>query len=69
MGAKINMENNIDKLKMENRRLRQDVSELRKDVSELQDKVGGGYLLDEKFTPPVEKRKKTTRKVKVIATT
>ena len=87
MGARINMENDIDFLKGENREIKKDIKELQGVVAELSEmqmnntqvhhvdlvedvvsettppKIEGTTLEpDEEFTPPVGKRKKTTRK-------
>ena len=75
MGARINMENDIDKLKREMKELQGVVTELSEalmstkqvhhvDLTETNDvKVKGVEIKpDEEYTAPVGKRKKTTRK-------
>ena len=81
MGARINMENDIDVLKKELKELQDVVAELSDalmhntqvhhvDLTEDVKKVEGVVLEpDEEYTVPVGKRKKTTRKVKAASTT
>ena len=79
MGAKINMENDIDKLKIQVKELQDVVAELSEalmqtkqvhhvDLVEEIEKVETIVEPDEEFTPPAGKRKKKTRAKKVEST-
>ena len=82
MGARINMENNIDQLKREMKELQGVVAELSEhfmhntqvhhvDLEDIGSVKADDVEIkpDEEFTPPAGKRKKTTKKDRTIATT
>ena len=60
MGARINMENDIDKLKREMKELQGVVAELSEAL--ISTKQVHHVDMDEEFTPPAGKRKKTTKR-------
>ena len=60
MGARINMENNISKLQAEMKELQDVVAELSEALMDT--KQVHHVDMDEEFTPPAGKRKKTTQR-------
>ena len=60
MGARINMENDIDRLKKEMRELQDVVAELSEAL--VSTKQVHHVDMDEEFTPPAGKRKRTTKR-------
>ena len=60
MGARINMENDIDRLKKEMRELQDVVAELSEAL--VSTKQVHHVDMDEEFTPPAGRRKKTTKR-------